>query len=60
MFYSTKQIHVYGCNVSILWSPVKNMMAKNLTGTVFVNPVSRPWLTMSVNSVIVVMLLTFQ
>ena len=34
-------IHVYGCNLSILWSPLKRRMPKNSTTATFGYPVSK-------------------
>ena len=56
MPYFDKFIHVYGWNVSILWSPLKIWTPKNLTksnlGTQFLNPGKDPAVETSLNSVI--------
>ena len=43
--YFDEFIHVYGWNMSILWSPLKIWMPKNFTTTAnFRHPVSKSWL----------------
>ena len=37
-------MHVYGCNLSILWVPLKNRIPKFNTIAIFGHPVSRSWL----------------
>ena len=44
MPYIDEFIHVYGWNMSILWSPLKIWMPKNLTIANFRHPVSKSWL----------------
>ena len=44
MPYFDKFIHVYGWNVSILWSPLKIWTPQNLTIANFRHPVSKSWL----------------
>ena len=44
MPYFDKYIHVYGWNLSILWSPLKIWTPKNLTMANFRHPVSNSWL----------------
>ena len=39
-----KFIHVYGWNMIILWSPLKNWTPKNFTKANFRHPVSKSWL----------------
>ena len=44
MSYFNKEIHIDGCNLSILWPPLKNRVAKNFTTAIFGHPVSKSWL----------------
>ena len=44
MPYFNNEIHVYGYNQSILWSPFKNRTPKNFTINNFGHPVSKSWL----------------
>ena len=44
MPYSDEFIHVYGWNMSILWSPLKIWTPKNFTTANFRHPVSKSWL----------------
>ena len=44
MPYFDKFIHVYGWNMSILWSPLKIWTNKNFTTANFRHPVSKSWL----------------
>ena len=44
MPYFDKCIHVYGWNMSILWSPSKFWMPQNFTIANFRHPVSKSWL----------------
>ena len=44
MPYFDEFIHVYGWNMSILWSPLKMWMPKNFTTANFRHPVSKSWL----------------
>ena len=44
MLYFIKQIRVYGCNLSLPWSSVKNRMPQNFTIVNFWYPVSKSWL----------------
>ena len=37
-------MHVYGCNLSILWSPLKKRTLKNFAIAGFGHPVSKFWL----------------
>ena len=42
--YFIKDIHVYGCNLSILLSPLKNWTPQNLRIANFGHPLSKSWL----------------
>ena len=42
--YFIKEIHVYGCNLSILRSPLKNKISQNFTNANFGHLVSKSWL----------------
>ena len=42
--YFDEFIHVYGWNMSILWSPLKIWTPKNFTSANFRHPVSKSWL----------------
>ena len=44
MPYFDEFIHVYGWNMSILWSPLKIWTPKNFTTSNFRHPVSKSWL----------------
>ena len=44
MPYFDEFIHVYGWNMSILWSPLKIWTPKNFTTANFRHPVSKSWL----------------
>ena len=44
MPYFDEFIHVYGWNMSILWSPLKIWTPKNFTTAKFRHPVSKSWL----------------
>ena len=44
MPYFDKYIHVYGLNLSILWSPLKIWTPKNFAMANFRHPVSNSWL----------------
>ena len=48
MPYFDEFIHVYGWNMSILWSPLKIWTPKNFTTANFRHPVSKSWLRHSV------------
>ena len=49
MPYFDKFIHVYGWNMSILWSPLKIWMPKNFTTARFRHPVSKSWLSLCIH-----------
>ena len=44
MLYFDEFIHIYGWNMSILWSPLKIWTPKNFTTANFRHPVSKSWL----------------
>ena len=44
MPYFNEFIHIYGWNMSILWSPLKMWTPKNFTTANFRHPVSKSWL----------------
>ena len=44
MLYFIKQIHVHGCNLSGVWSPLTNGVPQNFAIANFGHPVSKSWL----------------